>query len=330
MLNQTILKKLSPGNEVTDFFVVRKKQLRTKKSDGSLYLALELGNATGRIAATIWEEVEKNAIDFQIGDIVKVHGHVNEYMGSNNLAIEKIRRANANDQISPDDFLPEGKKDRVMLQKELQTLLQSIGDPALKQLLQKIFTDEKLQPAFTVMPAGKLWHHNRLGGLLEHSLSVATICDYLAQHYAEIHRDLLVTAALLHDFGKIGSYRTDQGFIDYTDEGRLIGHLAIGADYLNRFIAEVPNFPTEHRKQLLHLILSHHGEIAKGSPVVPMTLEALVLYYADELDSKIDAFLRIADSEKEGPQHWSQYVKLMDRFFYLPPSTEEAHTSTEE
>ncbi len=310
------LKQLQSGEEVTDFFVIRKLEVRTKRADGAPYLALELGNANGRIPATIWEEVPEKAALYRVGDTVKVLGKVVDYKGGHTLSISKIRKAREG-EIAVSDLLPGPRKDPKELRAQFEALLDSVQDLFLRELLSGIFSGETLK-RFYESPAGKLWHHNRVGGLLEHTLGVAEICDFAASRHLEVQRDLLITGALLHDLGKTASYRTDQGFIDYTDEGRLIGHLAIGAALAQEGMATVRDFPQEYANQILHMILSHHGELAHGSPVVPMTLEALILYQADELDSKIDAYLRIAGEQNSDERRWSSYVRLMDRFFYFP------------
>ena len=317
------IKSFKPGEEITDFFVIRKKELRLKKVDGSPYLALELGNSTGRIAATVWNEVKETTAEYQTGHLIKVLGKVIDYKGGNTLVIEKIRKVVEEDNIKPIDFLPSSKKDQNLFREDLKKIIQSIKNPHLHLLLKTIFSDDNLRQSFENAPAGKLWHHNRISGLIEHSLSIANICDFLATKYSNINRDLLITGALLHDVGKIQSYKTNQGFIDFSDEGRLIGHLSIGANWLNQMLSQIPDFPAELRKQLLHLILSHHGELANGSPVVPMTLEALILFHVDELDSKIDAYQRIAENEKNDEIRWSKFVRLLDRFFYFPPDKED-------
>ncbi len=323
------IKKLNPGDEITGFFVIRKKELRTKKSDGAPYLAFELGNATGRISATLWQDVKEGNEEYRIGSMVKVFGKVIDYKGGHTFVVEKIRMVQPEDKIDPSHFLPKAKRELPELKAELKELLQSVSDPHFSALLHKIFTDAGFLAAYETAPAGKLWHHNRLSGLLEHSLSIASVCDFLCRNNPHVHRDLLITGALLHDIGKIQSYTTRQGFIEYTDEGRLLGHLSIGAGWLEDIISGIQDFPDEKRKQLLHLILSHHGELAKGSPVVPMTLEALILYHVDELDSKMDAFRRITETEKSPERRWSNYVRLLDRFLYFPNDRDENNENSE-
>lgn len=352
-LKQKPIKELAVGDEIIAFFILRKKELRVKKADGEPYLNLELGDASGRIFATLWEQIAELDEVLQTGDIVKVKGTVIEYKNRLLLNIEKIRKATAEDNVRPEQFLPKSSKSVEEMLAELRELISNINNPYCQQVLQLIFSENGLTSVskiskFAVSPAGKLWHHNRIGGLLEHTLAVAHICNQVAQHYAQseekplIDRDLLITAALLHDIGKIESYRTEKGFIELTDEGRLLGHIPIGYQIVETAIEQIPDFPRELRKQLLHLILSHHGELEQGAPVVPMTLEAIILYYVDELDSKVDAFRRIIkgdiiaqrnsepNSTSPGNQEgaWSRYVKLLDRFIYFSHLSN--HTESEE
>lgn len=316
------IKQFNPGEQLTDFFVIRKKELRTKRSDNEPYLALELGNRSGRISATIWDDVEQQNELYDVGDIVKIKSRIIDYKGKTSLNIEKIRNKRDSDNIAPADFLPLPKKNIDQLQADFDRILGSIENKYLQELLHRIFSETDIRQLFEQIPAGKLWHHNRIAGLFEHTISMVQICDFLASHYPKINRDLLITGTILHDIGKIESYTIDRGFIEYTDDGRLIGHVPIGASWVERIINDIPEFPVELRKQVLHLILSHQGELAHGAPVVPMTLEAIVLYMVDQLDSKVDAFLRIAESEQEGDKKWSSYVKLMDRFLYFPSDSE--------
>ena len=318
LLDHRPLKSLQVGEEITDYFVIRKTELRSKKEDGMPYLSLELGNANGRIRATVWEDAEQRSREYPVGARVKVRGKVVQYRGRPALQVEKIRPVREDEALETADLLPPPRRPLEEIKEEFFGLIGSVAEPNLLALLQTVFSEEFWQ-RFSVSPAGKLWHHNRIGGLAEHTLGVAKICDFLAGRYAAVQRDLLVTGALLHDIGKVVAYQSEQGFIDFTDEGRLLGHLSIGASMVERAMRSLPNFPRELFNQVLHLVLSHHGELEKGASVVPMTLEALILYLADELDSKIDAYLRIAESERTPERRWSQYVRLLDRFFYFPP-----------
>jgi len=199
----------------------------------------------------------------------------------------------------------------------LKKSLAEIKNPMLQKLLKLFFTDKDFTDRFCKAPGGKLWHHAYLGGLLEHTLSVIIISKFFIHHYHDsVNGDLLLAAAFLHDVGKIEEFST-YGFVDYSTPGRLIGHITIGVNMVMEKISQLPNFPEQLKQQLIHCILSHHGQKDRGSPVVPMTLEALILNFADDLDSSVAAFQRIMAKEKEPGKVWSNYVNLIDRFIYL-------------
>jgi len=313
------IRELKPGESVTIFFVVRKKELKTKK-DKSPYLLLELGDSSGRIPATLWEDVKKTYDAIQVGDIVKVKGTVMTYKDSRQISVEKIRKAQTSDEVDKKEFIQKGKLDIDALTQDLTETIESVKNPFLQHLLKRVFNDPWWSNRFKEAPGGKLWHHAYLGGLLEHTTAVAEICETMARLYPTANRDLLLTGALLHDIGKIEEYRYDQGFIEYTDEGRLWGHISIGAQRIRAILEEFEKgegFPPELKKHLLHLVLSHQGELEHGSPVVPMTLEAMILYYADEADSKANALVHIVERDREPGRRWSKYVPVLDRFIYL-------------
>ncbi|MFH1941919.1 MAG: HD domain-containing protein [bacterium] len=316
-------RELKPGEKVTSFFVVRKKELKTK-ADGTPYLLLGLGDDTGRITATLWDDAKSVYETIGVGDIVKVRGTVMTYRDALQLSVEKIRKSEPSDHVDAKNFIPQGEIDRDALMIRVNETIASIQSPPLKRLLQHVFVDSQWIERFNEAPGGKLWHHAYIGGLLEHTLAVVQICETMARLYPKADRDLLITGALLHDIGKIEEYRYDQGFIEYTDEGRLWGHISIGAQRIRTTIEEIEKtedaFPQELKKQILHLILSHQGKLEHGSPVLPATLEAIILYYADEMDSKANAVQHIVERDSEPGRRWSQYINLLERFIYLKNS----------
>jgi len=324
-MNSKPIKHFRAGDRIVAFFVIRKKELRTKKADGSPYLALELGDSSGRISATLWEHVAQYSDDFRVGDIVKVQGTVIDYNKGLSFHIDRIRKVRPEDEIHPNLFLPENPKNLNDLEERFREILASVTHPFLSELLHRIFDESTFWDAFRRAPGGKLWHHNRIGGLMEHTIGVAEICLKASEQYPLISRDLLISGALLHDIGKVESYQTGAGFIDYTDEGRLLGHIVLGANRVEKEIDRIPDFPAELKKKLLHVILSHQGELEQGSPVVPMMIEAIVLYHADEMDSKADAFSRIIKGEMTPDKKWSNYVNLLNRFIYFGEADEETH-----
>ena len=317
-----LIRDLRPGDETVSFFILRKKETKAKHESGEIYLSLELGDRSGRIQGTLWDDVKENSSNLARGDIIKVQGKVITYKDRSHLSIEKIRKVEEKDQVDVTRLVPVTEKDRDRLFEHLNELIANVSHSQLKTLLESIFSDQLIRKRFGDAPAGKLWHHAYLGGLLEHTLSVTDICVAVGKMYPRINCDLLMAGALLHDIGKISSF-SFRTLIDYTDEGRLIGHIVQGAQLVREKIASISNFPVELERHLLHLILSHQGKLEQASPVVPMTLEALILYYADEIDSKTNAFLRIEKREKQSGVKWSSYVKLLDRYLYFGEDSSE-------
>jgi 3'-5' exoribonuclease len=313
------IRDFAPGEKVTGFFVVRKKEWKTRK-DGTPYLLFELGDASGRISATVWENVQAVGENTGTGDTVKVQGTVMEFNDSRQISIDRIRKTDEKDGVRPKDFLCTGKLNADALFFRLMETVASIEDTHLRNLLERMFSEPHLQSRFKEAPGGKLWHHAYLTGLLEHTLSVISICESLCKSHSGLNRDLLMTGAVLHDVGKVEEYEWERGYIDYTDEGRLWGHISIGARRVEKeieFAEAAEGFPPELKKRLLHLILSHQGKLEQGSPVLPMTREAVALYYADELDSKLNALSHIIERDGEPGKRWSKFIQLMDRFIYL-------------
>ncbi|MDH4222076.1 MAG: HD domain-containing protein [candidate division Zixibacteria bacterium] len=310
------IKDLKPGIEVADFFVLRKKEL--KEYNGQKYLKLELGDPSGRINAVLWENAEVVYAEVAIGDIVKVKGMAITYKEGLEIKIEKIRRAKE-EESDPKEFLPKSKIDLNLLLKEFEEKSKTIKNSFLSKLMDSILGDEKLIEKIKYAPGGKLWHHSYLGGLLEHTLKVVEFCEKAAELYELVNRDLLITGALVHDIGKIYAY-SFTGFIDFTDEGRLLGHIISGDEIINQKIKKIQDFPRELSLQLRHLLLSHQGQLEFASPVVPQTLEAIILYYADEMDAKTGAFSDIINrdiQQKREGKKWSDWVPLIHRYIYL-------------
>lgn len=317
--------KLKPGDPVTMFFVIRKIEMKTKKN-GDPFLTLEFGDATGRISSTLWDDARSIYERFRVGDIVKVQGTVGTYKDALQLSVERFRKAEPADNVKAMDFVKKGNIDVDALKTRLDHTIDSIETPDLKNLLKRIFNSDDIREAYFAAPGGKLWHHAYTGGLLEHTLSIVRICETMAEAYPSVNRDLLVAGGLLHDFGKIDEYGFDKGFIDFTDEGRLWGHISIGAQRVRSIIEEMEKegrFSDELKKQLIHLILSHQGELDHGSPVLPATLEAIILYYADEMDSKANAFQHIIERDSEPGRNWSKYIPMIERFLYLGKADKE-------
>jgi 3'-5' exoribonuclease len=266
---------------ITGYFAVALRQDRSKR-DGARYFALTLNDRTGQIEARMWET--DDAGEFASGDVVKVRGQVCRYKEFLQLNIEKIRKANPG-EFDLGDYVPRTERDIDELWAELNGYVESFTDPHLKALLRSFLDDPEVAAALREAPAAKSMHHAWIGGLLEHIVSLLGIGDLAAKHYG-VHRDLLLTGVVLHDIGKLQELRWGTSF-DYTVEGQLLGHIAIGVSLIDRRIEAIPGFPPGLRVLVQHLVLSHHGKYEFGSPKLPMTPEAVLLHYLDDMDAKM-------------------------------------------
>lgn len=308
--------ELEAGASVVSYFLVRQWQVRQRRG-GDSFLTLVLGDRTGEIPAVMWEKAETPG-GVGEGDIVKVQGVVGSYQGSLQLTLSRLRPA-APDEVTLEDFHPRSAKDPQELLAGLAATIAEFGNPFLRRLLEAVLGSEEIRAALREAPAAKTLHHATLGGLLEHTASVVGLCQRLADYYPALDRDLLLAAAILHDIGKIHEFTWARGF-DYTDAGRLLGHITLGALLVDEQVRGIPEFPAGLAERLLHCILSHHGELAWGSPKRPKTLEALVLHHAENLDGKINAFLAFAQAYPD-PQRpgWTRFNRVMDRYLFSGP-----------
>lgn len=316
MISQAELNSLSKGEAVDHFLLVRKCEIRLTKSNKE-YLSLELGDKSTTLSANLWDDNSsfKSFRDsLTIGDILKVKGSIEEYQGNPQIKIESIRIPKQSENVSPADFLAKSKRDLNEMLDEFNKRINRIQNGHLKTLLDNIFTEERLKK-YSSAPAGKMWHHAYIGGLLEHTLEIVRICDLMSDIHPEINRDLLVTGALLHDFGKIEELSFDSAF-DYTDKGKLIGHIVLASLIINDEITLIDGFPDELKTNLFHLILSHQGKLEHASPVVPKTLEAITLYQADELSAKVNAYKLSLSSEAKPNSKWTKFIGLAGTDLY--------------
>ncbi len=266
---------------ITAFFAVSTKQVRSKK-DGARYFSMTLADRTGQVDAVMWET--SDAGEFSAGDVVKLRGQVCRYKEKLQINVERIRAA-TRDEYDLADLVPHTERSIDELWTELNAYVNSFTDPHLKALLRSFLDDPEIAAAFKEAPAAKGMHHAWIGGLLEHVVSLLGICELAAKHYT-VHRDLLLTGAILHDIGKLTELRWGTSF-DYTIEGQLLGHITIGIGMIEKKIAALPDFPPALRVLVEHIVLSHHGKYEFGSPKLPMIPEAVLLHYLDDMDAKM-------------------------------------------
>jgi 3'-5' exoribonuclease len=308
------VRELPAGDKIIGFYLLTKLEVKPTRTGGQ-YLEMRLQDSSGHLHAKMWDGFEEFVQQAKPGDAVKLEGIVDRYRETPDLKINRLRVATRDEVPDPSVFLPHSEITPADARAQLARLVSQVTNPHLHALLHSIFGDEDFLQRFVTSPAGKLWHHAVIGGLAEHTIGVARAVESICQLYPLLNKDLVVTGALLHDLGKVFELSSDM-LIDYNPQGRLLGHIFMGADYVERKIAALPDFPNEIRLHVVHMILSHQGELEHGSPVKPMTPEALTVHYFDELDSRMEAFLRIRDQTPEG-QPFSDYVKLMERYFYL-------------
>jgi 3'-5' exoribonuclease len=290
---------LSDGQAVASFFLVRLKEIRTSARTGSSWLQLELGDRTGAIPAKMWDNFNELVTTFEQDDIVHVRGRVKLYRGEKELTLEQIVPA-ADREYELGDFLPHTKYDVEELYARLTASIAGVKNPWLKRLLLDVVEDPAITPRLKRAPAAMTMHHAYIGGLLEHVVSLIGLASGVAAHYPELDGDLLLTGVVLHDIGKLDELRYTRG-IDYSDEGRLLGHITIGTGLVRDKIKRIPGFPAPLATLVQHLILSHHGSYEFGSPALPQFPEAIALHFIDDLDSKMGSVRATLGDGGEGP-----------------------------
>lgn len=304
---------IEAGNKVNDVFLVTEKNLAVSQK-GSPYLNLRLRDKTGEIDGRVWENAIQFNRSFQKGDVIALRSRAVNYRNIMQLSISHIEKVDES-TIEPADYSPATSFNIDDMYEELMTYVEGINNSPLQELLNAIFRDEEINTAFKRAPAAKGLHHCYIGGLLEHTLSVTQLLDMAAQHYRNVNRDLLITGGILHDIGKIYELSFAK-MIDYTDRGRLVGHIVIGVEIVDQKIAALDNFPEQLALELRHILLSHHGVLEFGSPKRPKTLEAQLVNMIDDLDAKINAFQGFIDSSNDDESHWTPYHRLFERFIY--------------
>jgi 3'-5' exoribonuclease len=310
---------LVTGSRVEGRFLVARKELR-QGGRGGQFLDLTLCDATGRVTARVWDNAAAAAERFAQGDVVWVVGAAETYRDELQVRVDRIEVVSP-EQADPSDFLPRSAKDIGELEKRLAETVKSVKNDHLRGLLMAFFRDPEFRKRFCSAPGAKALHHAYIGGLCEHTVEVVELCEKVAEVYPQLDRDLLVTAAILHDIGKTEELTWTAAF-DYSDAGNLLGHLVLGERMVRERADGIEGFPEELKLLLSHMILSHHGTGEFGSPKAPMTAEAIALHHAEDLDAKVNMFLgQIEDARKKG-RRWTERHFLLERALYVGPGEE--------
>ena len=310
---QTDLATLKKGDRVDHFLMIRRSELKQTKTNKP-FVSLELGDKSVSLPANLWDNFNAILSELTVGAVVQVEGLIEEYQNSPQLKIENIKLPKPSENISAEFFLPRSKRNFDEMKHEFYESISEIENDYLKKLLNSLFDDKSFEK-FSKAPAGKQWHHAYINGLLEHTLEIIKICKLVATFHKEINKDLLVAGAMLHDYGKIEELIFDSAF-DYSDKGKLLGHIVLASLKVNEAINEIPEFPEELKNQLLHLILSHQGKLENASPVVPRTLEAIALYHADELSAQTNAYKSAITNDVNAQSDWTKYISLISTQLY--------------
>lgn len=321
MRKRVFVEQMQEGDRVEDLFLIKSMKLAETRA-AKPYLLLEMADKSGEISGPVWEDAEKKAEICQAGNFVHLKGMVQSYRDRLQLRIEEILPVDRG-QVALADFIPATHYNLEEMARHLQKLVASVENAWVRKLLNRFFKKGELWQCFQTAPAAKGIHHAYVGGLLEHCLSMARIADMLSGHYPGVDRSVLLAGVLFHDIGKIKELEEQVGLVEYTSVGRLKGHLVMGSEMVAEEARTIENFPEDILTHIQHLILSHHGRNEFGSPTVPMTPEAFLLSFIDDLDSKMNLIEQLRRKQKEDGARWSEYQRSLERFLYLTPLNEQ-------
>ncbi len=304
----TYIEEYKEGNKFFGIYLCKSKQILKTKA-GKTYYSLLLQDKTGIIDAKVWE-LNNGIDDFDSMDFIMTDGMVTSFQGSRQVNVNRIRKAQEG-EYDPAEYIPASKYNREEMYQELKKVVMTITEPHLRKLAEKYFVEDAgFIAEFKQHSAAKSVHHAFVGGLLQHTLAVAKICSFVAACYPVIDRDLLITAALFHDIGKVWEI-SEFPSNEYTDEGQLLGHIFLGAELVGKEAALIPGFPKTLAAELQHCILAHHGELEYGSPKKPAMAEALALAFADNMDAKLEMITEVYD-KAEPTMEWLGFNRYVD------------------
>jgi len=308
------LRQLAPDERFIGFYLLRRMQLEPfRDAARGYFLTLILGDRSGQMLARVWENAEELYHQLTQGDVVKVDGEVETYLERTQIRVLRVRMASRG-EYDIRDMLPASQRSPEEMQAELQFFIEEISDQHLAALVNSIYSDDHFYRLFIQAPAARRIHHAYIHGLLEHTLELLKMANTLLEIYPQVNADLLVAGILLHDVGKVREFSWELD-IDYTTEGRLLGHVVMGDEIVSQAIAAIPDFPAELALSLRHMLLAHHGRYEWGSPRRPKTLEAIVLHHLENLSAQVNRFKLLLENRPAG-QEWTEYDRLLGRQLY--------------
>lgn len=316
-MEKRFIRDLREKEVVTSYFLALDKNKGSDRN-GKNFLSVNLVDASGSINGRAFDKVDEHAGQFEAGDVVKVKGFVQLFQGRRQIILHEIFKVDSS-QVPLKDLVAQSGGDPEKNWEELARIGATLEDPFIRQLVVKTLEHPEIKPLLLKTPAAKTIHHAYMGGLLEHIVSITRVMESIHSHYKFLNRDLLIFGAIFHDIGKIWELAVTDG-IHYTDRGRLVGHMALACEWMDKLAQTIPQFPLETMDALKHIVLSHHGKLEYGSPKLPMFPEAFVVSMIDDLDSKMNTLYHFMKSEVEGaarPESWTHYNQQFDRYLYL-------------
>ncbi len=304
---------LKEGDWVEEIYLVTQKQVSTAKN-GVTYLSLKLADKTGEIDGKLWDNADEVARRFEREDFVRIKGMAANYQGAMQIKMKALDRID-DAHVDLANFIQVSPRNIDEMLSELNGFVNAVGSGYIRQLLLSFLNDRNFVEAFKRTPAAKTLHHNYLGGLLEHVVELIGLTLDIARHFPSADRDLLTAGAFLHDIGKVRELSVRKS-IEYTTEGKLLGHISLGYEMMAEKIKTIPGFPEELAMLLKHIMLSHHGEYEFGSPKRPKIQEAMIINYLDDLSAKINNFDATLKKESIGEGEWTNFSKMHDRYLY--------------
>jgi len=317
---------LQSGMKLDSVYLVRDVMKRNKKT-GEPYVFLNLQDATGTLNAVMWERAELFLSNqARPGDFVHLKGDINRYNNQLQLTIREADKVSS-DIVDLEKFLPTSRRPLPEMRRELEEWIGRVKTPHLRALLDDFFGDDRFLTTFLRAPAARTMHQAYVGGLVEHTLGVVKNALSIARNYEGVNEDILITGALIHDGSKVVEY-SYQTVIQFTTPGRLVGHLCLMTIEIEKRAARIPDFPEQDKMLLQHMILSHHGRREWGSPKLPMTAEALILFYADYIDAYLSTYFEQQKKAHEKGDEWTEWVDMFESFLYagLPEQDSEGQT----
>ena len=310
---QNRISEFRSGQFIEGTFLLGSSSLN-RTSRGNPYLHLVISDRTGRVPCKMWNATAALFDTIRSAEFVKLTGRVETYQGNIQIVSETLEAVDPK-TVNPVDFLPVTPADRDEMDRRFAAHVDRISVPCFRELIEAVFGDGEFYSKFRTAPAAKEIHHAYIGGLIEHTLSITDLSSMIGNRYDGLDQDMLRVAALLHDVGKVDELKWHSR-IDYTDKGRLIGHIILGWEKVGSTIDNLSSFPALRRDLLQHMILSHHGQLDWGSPVKPVTPEAIALHYLDDLDAKVNAFQGHIEDHGRLPGNWTEYHRIFERFIF--------------